>query len=326
MRPTSAAAAVSPAPASTSRPTKANTWTKIGDAEFAGKGIGAIVVKPGDSNTIYAGTTTALRGYSSSCCSGVTRPVPGAAKWGLYKTTNGGAYVELHPQRLGQRRRLHRDRSPSSTTPATCSPRGVRNVELDPCELEHRLRVLVRTRCLALERRRRHLDADQAVSQRGASSRRVRRSTSTCCPTARLACTSTKGNTGNASTSRLFRSDDVATGAPAFTDLTSPSPADRPAGRRTTCAPAQCWYDMFVETPKGHPDIVYVGGSYSYGETGRQQARRDPLDRCRRQRHRHDLRRDRPGAAARAPSRPARHRQSNPQQPVPSSSRRTTAA
>ena len=30
---------------------------------------------------------------------------------------------------------------------------------------------------------------------------------------------------------------------------------------------AQCWYDQFVETPKGHPDIVYVGGSYSYGET-----------------------------------------------------------
>ena len=68
-----------------------DSWTKIGDAEFTGKGIGAIVVKPGDSNTIYAGTTTALRGYSSSCCSGVTRPVPGAAKWGLYKTTNGGA-------------------------------------------------------------------------------------------------------------------------------------------------------------------------------------------------------------------------------------------
>ncbi len=29
----------------------------------------------------------------------------------------------------------------------------------------------------------------------------------------------------------------------------------------------QCWYDIFVHTPKGHPDVVYVGGSYSYGET-----------------------------------------------------------
>ena len=66
-------------------------WTRIGNAEFTGKGIGEIVVKPGDSNTIYAATTTALRGYSSSCCTGVTRPVPGITKWGLYKTTNGGA-------------------------------------------------------------------------------------------------------------------------------------------------------------------------------------------------------------------------------------------
>ncbi len=36
-------------------------------------------------------TTTALRGMSEVCCSGVTRPVPGTAKWGLYKSTNGGA-------------------------------------------------------------------------------------------------------------------------------------------------------------------------------------------------------------------------------------------
>ena len=28
---------------------------------------------------------------SSVCCTGVTRPIPGAAKWGLYKSTNGGA-------------------------------------------------------------------------------------------------------------------------------------------------------------------------------------------------------------------------------------------
>ncbi|MGH9309963.1 MAG: exo-alpha-sialidase, partial [Vicinamibacterales bacterium] len=31
------------------------------------------------------------------------------------------------------------------------------------------------------------------------------------------------------------------------------------------CA-GQCWYDELVHTPAGHPDIVYVGGSYIYGE------------------------------------------------------------
>ena len=74
---------------------------------LAGKGVGEIVVKPGSPNTIYVGTTTALRGMSEVCCSGVTRPVPGAAKWGLYKSTERRPDVELHPQRLDQRRRLH---------------------------------------------------------------------------------------------------------------------------------------------------------------------------------------------------------------------------
>ena len=97
----------------------------------AGKGIGSIRVKPGDSNTIYVGTTTALRGLSSVCCSGVTRPVPGIAKWGLYKTTNGGGTWSF----------IHNgSANPADCTGSIaefnntgiCSPRGVRDVELDP--------------------------------------------------------------------------------------------------------------------------------------------------------------------------------------------------
>ena len=30
----------------------------------------------------------------------------------------------------------------------------------------------------------------------------------------------------------------------------------------------QCWYDNFVVTPPGHPNIVYLGGSYQYSEYG----------------------------------------------------------
>src|SRR5205823_11067922 len=66
--------------------------------------------------------------------------------------------------------------------------------------------------------------------------------------------------------SRLFRSDDVATGSPVFTDMSSANPADPGYAFRGLCDP-QCWYDIFVYTPKGHPDIVYVGGDYYYGET-----------------------------------------------------------
>ena len=73
-----------------------------------------------------------------------------------------------------------------------------------------------------------------------------------------------EGNTGTPS-SRLFRSDDVATGAPVYTDLTSANVADTGFATHNLCT-GQCWYDVLVHTPKGHPDIVYVGGSYLYGE------------------------------------------------------------
>src|SRR5687768_12887147 len=59
---------------------RGRTWSgPIGAAEFAGKGVGEILIVPGDPDTMYVASTTALRGMSSVCCSGVTRPVPGAA-------------------------------------------------------------------------------------------------------------------------------------------------------------------------------------------------------------------------------------------------------
>ena len=74
-----------------------------------------------------------------------------------------------------------------------------------------------------------------------------------------------EGNAGQ-NYSRLFRSDSVATGVPVFTDLTSANVADPGWGTWGLCDP-QCWYDIFIHTPPGHPDMVYVGGDYSYGQS-----------------------------------------------------------
>ena len=109
-----------------------DTWSgPLGGNTFNGLGIGTIVVKPGLPDTIYAGVTTALRGMSSVCCSGVTRPVPGAGKWGLYKSTDGGAtWAFVHDGSanvadcLGDLAEFNNLR--------TCSPRGVRSLALDP--------------------------------------------------------------------------------------------------------------------------------------------------------------------------------------------------
>jgi hypothetical protein len=67
------------------------------------------------------------------------------------------------------------------------------------------------------------------------------------------------GNVG-APAARFYRSDDVATGSPTFSDLTTTQNIDYCTG--------QCWYDNVVYSPPGRPGIVYLGGSFSYGSYG----------------------------------------------------------
>ncbi len=72
-------------------------------------------------------------------------------------------------------------------------------------------------------------------------------------------------STTSANQARLYRSDSVATGTPTFTDMTA---AEVPAGQTLTYCSGQCWYDNVVYSPAGKPDVVYLGGSFSYGTYG----------------------------------------------------------
>ncbi len=67
------------------------------------------------------------------------------------------------------------------------------------------------------------------------------------------------GASAGATPARFYRTDDAA-GAAVFTDMTTAQVQDY-------CT-AQCWYDNLVVSPAGYPDIVYVAGSYQYGEYG----------------------------------------------------------
>jgi hypothetical protein len=236
----------------------------LGRAQLDGKGIGEIVVDPRDNGTVYAATTSALRGMSSTCCSGVTRPVPGAAQWGLYQSTdNGRSWDMIHNGTVDESACTGSIAQYNNTEP--CSPRGVRAFELDP--------------------------NDPDTMYAGSYARGIWRSTDTgetweqIKPSLNPAVIQTRPafdvvaldddtsrmyvHEGNVGTpySRLFRSDDVATGAPVFTDLTSANPADDGYATYNQCG-GQCWYDLFVTAPDGHPDTVYSGGAYVYGETG----------------------------------------------------------
>ena len=56
------------------------------------------------------------------------------------------------------------------------------------------------------------------------------------------------------------------TANPGFVSLTDPS-RGRADPTYDYCE-TQCWYDNYVVSPVGHPDIVYVGGSFDYNLFG----------------------------------------------------------
>ena len=241
------------------------SWTgPLGKDTLSGKGIGEIVIKPGDPNTIYVGTTTALRGMSSVCCTrrdaarcrtprsggSTSRPTVASPSSFIH---NGSANATDCTGSLAE-----------FNNGAVCSPRGVRHVELDPSNASI---VYASSYARGIWR---SSDAGATWTQIKPSLNSALIQTRAAFDVTKLANGKTRmyvyeGNIGNPY-ARLFRSDDVATGAPTFADLTSANPADPGFATFNLCT-GQCWYDVFVYTPDGHPDIVYSGGSYSYGET-----------------------------------------------------------
>jgi hypothetical protein len=239
-----------------------DTWGPVlGASVFNARSIGSIAVKPGDPNTIYAATTRGVRGVSS-VSGGAASLTPGAPPWGLYKSTDGGAtWTFLH------------DGTPLATDCDTlaesaggvCSLRGVRRVALDPVNPDV---VYAGSYGRGVWRSpdggatwtqiKASLNAADANMRPEIAVNRL--------PDGRTRMYVAEGSTGGPY-SRLFRSDDVRGGVPAFSDLTSSNPANPGYGSYNYCT-GQCWYDNFVVSPAGHPDVVYLGGSYSYGETG----------------------------------------------------------
>lgn len=236
------------------------TWVgPLGKAELGGKGIGEIVIKPGDPNTIFAATTRAIRGNSST---GGAATVAGAAKAGLYRSTDRGqTWQFLHN---GSADPAKCTGSPDEIANRTeCSPRGVRQVKLDPSNpatvyAGSYSRGLWRSTDSGTtwEQIKASLDATGTVTRPAFAVAAL--------PNGKTRLYLYEGNAG-AVYSRMFRSDDVATGTPVFTDMTSANPADAGFAWYNLCG-SQCWYDVFVHSPKGQPDTVYVGGSYAYGE------------------------------------------------------------
>jgi hypothetical protein len=241
-----------------------------GTSAFNARGVGTIRVKPGDPDTIYAGSAFAVRGHSSVCCYGGISQyralIPGAPQWGLYRSTDGGTNWTLVHAGSTSPSDCGTDIAAIANNTTPCTPRGVRDIEIDPSNPDI---VYAASYARGVWR----------SSDSGTTWTQIKPSLNATIGTTRPDIAVTllpnghtrmyvgEGHTSATEYSRLYRSDEVEDGSPTFTQITSNDPSTSAWDTFNFCT-GQCWYDNFVYTPPGHPDIVYIGGSYQYDENG----------------------------------------------------------
>jgi hypothetical protein len=236
-------------PATVTALTTSGNGTYTGGA-FNGRSISGIAIDPTNPNVMWVGSARGVRGVAET--GGATSNPPLARPpFGLFMSTDGGNTFTFVW-----------DGAPGI--------RGVTHVELDPND---------HTRIYA--------SAFQAGIWRSTGGGAFEKVFATSLPgnntnRTEFALTSTGGHTriyagdggtGGSSTGfwRVDNADIAAASLTSggvnvgWTSLTSSNLADPHVATYNYCT-GQCWYDSYVFTPPGHPDIVYLGGSYNYGE------------------------------------------------------------
>jgi hypothetical protein len=258
---------------------------------FDGRSISSIVIDPGNANIMYVSSARGVRGVSS-VTGGVVTLAPGLPPYGIWKSTDGGANftllnfqdVCLNPDLLGDAGIIQASFG---------STRGVHETALDPgsssivyaapfpqnnaLPLNTKGGVWRSTDSGANWTQIKNalnpaLNTDRAsfavASIAGGFTRMyvgVGNSSIAACPTC----------DGGSNQARLYRTDDAVNATNAsFTDLTALQQASAAPNQTINyCGDpavngAQCWYDNVVFSPPGKPDVVYLGGSYSYTTYG----------------------------------------------------------
>jgi hypothetical protein len=234
-----------------------NSWTKLADMvtslstpgngtytgdAFAGRSISSIVPDPNNANVLYVSSTRGVRGVSSVLSGGATtNPPTPRPPFGLFKSTDGGAHFTFIWNGNGTIRGVnHVELDPNYATNNTLYAAAFQNgVWRSTDSGVHWTQIKT-----ALDPNNNTDRAEFAVTELANGKTRMYVG---------------DGNTGSPA-ARFYRSDDVATGTPVFGDFTN--------SQNVGYCTGQCWYDNFVVTPAGHPDMVYLGGSFDYGTYG----------------------------------------------------------
>jgi hypothetical protein len=246
---------------------------------FDGRAISSIVIDPSDPNTIYVGSTRAVRGVTSVSSGGAVTLAPGLPPYGFWKSTDGGATftllnyqdVCLNPDLPG---------SAGIIQASFGSTRGVHEVALDPgsSSIVYAAPFPANNICPPNQ-----YGGVWRSTDSGGTWTQMKNARNAALNTDRasFAVASIAGGftrmyvgVGNSSTSsaniaHLYRTDDAVHATDAsFTDLTALQQASSAPNQTIGYCTSQCWYDNVVYSPPGKPDVVYLGGSFDYSNYG----------------------------------------------------------
>jgi hypothetical protein len=251
---------------------------------FNGRSISSIVIDPSNPNTMYASSDRGVRGISS-VTGGTASLAPGLPPYGLWKSTDGGANftllnyqdVCLNPTLAG---------SAGIIQASFGSTRGVHETALDPNSTSIVYAApYPQNNAIPLNTK----GGVWRSTDGGATWTQIKNALNAALNTDRASFAVTPiaggftrmyvgdGNSSQtaANRARLYRTDDAVTATNAsFTDLTAVQEASGvPNQTLNYCGDpaiggAQCWYDNVVYSPPGKPDVVYLGGAFSYATYG----------------------------------------------------------
>jgi hypothetical protein len=261
-----------------------DTWTPLGgNANFVFRSVRQISIDTNDrsGNTIYVADGRGVHGISSTTAGAVSQ-IPGGPGVGVWKSTDGGAtFTLLQPTTVSL------GPLPGQTFPSTFgSTRGATDVAVDPT---HAGVVYATAYQKGVWR-----STDNGATWTnihvgfGSGADRSEFDLATM-PNGHTRMYQTEGDSGpptdsdghvhgDLAYSRFFIADTVESGSPTFTDKTSlgltfhtdggniVADASSPGYATYNFCTGQCWYDQGVYSPPGHPNMVYVYGSFVYGE------------------------------------------------------------